>query len=139
HVDAHRSVALIISPYTQRGVVDSTMYTTTGILRTMELILGLEPLSQYDAAAIPAFHAFQNEPVLTAYQHVEPQTSIDEKNSAEAYGASESLAMDWSHPDRIPMGELNRILWRSSKGSESVVPPPVRAAFLRDVKESEDD
>lgn len=139
HVDAHRSVALIISPYTQRAAVDSTMYSTSGMLRTMELILGLEPLSQYDAAATPAFHAFQNGPVLRAYQHLEAKISIEEKNTAEAYGAAESMAMDWTHPDRIPMGELNRILWKSAKGTDSLVPPPVRAAFLQEVREKQDE
>ncbi|MCI0617857.1 hypothetical protein L0244_33210, partial [bacterium] len=57
HVDAHRSVGLIISPYVRKGFVDSTMYTTSGFLRTMELILGIEPMTQYDAAATPAYAA----------------------------------------------------------------------------------
>ena len=61
HVDAHRSVLLAISPFTRRGVVDSTLYTTSGVLRTMELILGLPPMSQYDAAATPMYNAFQTD------------------------------------------------------------------------------
>src|SRR5213078_5416891 len=69
HVDAHRSVALVISPYTKRGAVDSTMYSTSGMLRTMELILGLQPMSQFDAAATPMYQSFQNKPDLTAYRH----------------------------------------------------------------------
>ena len=60
HVDAHRSVLLAISPFIRRGVVDSTLYTTSGVLRTMELILGLPPMSQYDAAATPMYHAFSD-------------------------------------------------------------------------------
>ena len=67
HVDAHRSVALVVSPYTRRGAVDSTLYTTSGMLRTIELILGLPPMSQYDAAATPMYGAFQARPVLTPY------------------------------------------------------------------------
>ena len=58
HVDAHRSIALVASPYVLRGSVDSTLYTTSGMLRTMELILGMPPMSQYDAAATPFYRAF---------------------------------------------------------------------------------
>ena len=61
HVDAHRSPAFVISPFTKRGAVDSTLYTTSGMLRTMELILGLPPMSQYDAAAAPMYNAFQTD------------------------------------------------------------------------------
>ncbi len=61
HVDAHRSVLLVASPWAKRGAVDSTLYTTSGVLRTIELILGLPPMSQYDAAATPMFAAFGRE------------------------------------------------------------------------------
>ncbi len=66
HVDSHRSPAFVISPFTKRGAVDSTLYTTSGMLRTMELILGLPPMSQYDAAATPMYNAFQTTPVRDA-------------------------------------------------------------------------
>ena len=69
HVDAHRTVALAISPYIKRHAVDSTMYSTSSMLRTMELILGLEPMSQFDAAARPMFAAFTPKPDLTPYVH----------------------------------------------------------------------
>ena len=62
HVDAHRTLAFVASPYTKRHTVDSTMYSTSSMLRTMELILGLKPMSQYDAAATPMFNAFQSTP-----------------------------------------------------------------------------
>src|SRR5207249_5813671 len=67
HVDAHRTVALAISPYIKKKSVDSTMYSTTSMLRTMELILGLPPMSQYDAAATPMFNSFTSEPDLASY------------------------------------------------------------------------
>jgi hypothetical protein len=67
HVDAHRSVALVISPFTRRDVVDSTLYTTAGVLRTIELILGLPPMSQYDAAATPLYNAFTTSRTETPY------------------------------------------------------------------------
>ena len=65
HVDAHRTVALVVSPYTKRGFVDSSMYSTASMLRTMELILGLRPMSQFDAAARPMFASFQKNPDST--------------------------------------------------------------------------
>ena len=68
HVDAHRTTAFVISPYTKRGAVDSTMYSTSSMLRTMELILGLKPMSQFDAAATPMFNSFQATPDLRPYQ-----------------------------------------------------------------------
>ena len=55
HVDAHRTIAFVISPYTRRSFVDSTMYSTASMLRTIELILGLKPMSQFDAAAMPMY------------------------------------------------------------------------------------
>src|SRR5437868_5896405 len=67
HVDAHRTTGFVISPYCRRGVVDSTLYTTASLIRTMELILGLPPLTQYDAGATPMFACFGKEPVLTHY------------------------------------------------------------------------
>jgi hypothetical protein len=62
HVDAHRSPALVVSPFVKRRTVDSTLYTTSAMLRTIELILGLPPMSQYDAAATPMYAAFQPTP-----------------------------------------------------------------------------
>ncbi|HEY3121347.1 MAG TPA: alkaline phosphatase family protein, partial [Vicinamibacteria bacterium] len=100
HVDAHRSVAFVLSPYARRGAVDSTLYTTSGMLRTMELILGLPPMSQYDAAASPMYGAFQTTPVLTPYAHREARVSLEEKNDGAAPCAAASAAMDFSEPDR---------------------------------------
>ena len=58
HVDARRTAALVISPYVKRGIIDSTLYSTSSMLRTMELLLGLSPMSQYDAAATPMYASF---------------------------------------------------------------------------------
>jgi len=139
HVDAHRSVAFVISPYVRRGAVDSTLYTTSGMLRTMELILGLPPMSQYDAAATPMYGSFQVTPVLTGYRHRPARVSLDEKNEANAYGAAASMAMNMEEADRAPDLELNEIIWRAVKGAGSSMPPPVRAAFLRPHDEDDDD
>jgi hypothetical protein len=68
HVDAHRSIAFVISPYTKRRTRDSTMYSTSSMLRTIELILGLQPMSQFDLASMPMFKSFQATPDLRPYQ-----------------------------------------------------------------------
>ena len=132
HVDAHRSLGYIISPYTQRkGAVDSTLYTTSGFLRTMELILGLEPLSQYDAAATPAYNAFSLVPNTAPYAAVPPKIDIMEMNDPKAWGAQASAEMDLAEADRAPDLLLNEIVWRSVRGPNSKMPPPVRAAWLK--------
>jgi YVTN family beta-propeller protein len=133
HVDAHRSVALVISPYTRRHAVDSTLYTTAGVLRTMELILGLPPMSQYDASAAPLVRAFQSTPDLAPYLHREARVSTDEKNGTMAWGAAASQAMNLDEADLAPELELNEILWKSVRGAASPMPPPVHAAFVRPV------
>ncbi|MCY2976186.1 MAG: beta-propeller fold lactonase family protein [Planctomycetota bacterium] len=129
HVDAHRTVSLVISPYTKRGYVDSTQYSTVSMIRTMELILGLQPLSQYDAAARPMYDSFTNTPNLSPYSRVEPQIDLYAKNSATAYGADRSLNMDFTEYDRIDDFELNEILWRSVMGVDAPIPPAVRRAL----------
>jgi DNA-binding beta-propeller fold protein YncE len=139
HVDAHRSVALVVSPYTKRGAVDSTLYTTSGMLRTMELILGLPPMSQYDAAATPMYGAFQAKPLLTGYTHRPPRVPLDEMNEPSAWGAAASAAMNLEEADLAPELELNEILWKSVRGADSPMPPPKRAAFVRPVREADED
>jgi len=131
HIDAHRSIALVISPFSHRRVVDSTMYSTSGVLRTMELILGVPPMSQYDAAATPLYNAFQAAADAAPFTRLTPKVSIDEKNEPAAYGAQASLRMDFSAPDLAPEFELNEIIWRSIRGPQSTMPPPVRNAFAR--------
>jgi hypothetical protein len=139
HVDSHRSVALVISPYTRRGAVDSTLYTTSGMLRTIELILGLPPMSQYDAAATPFYNAMQTDPVLTPYAKREARVPLDEKNEPTAWGSAASAAMNLEEADMAPELALNEILWKSVRGSDSPMPPPVRAAFVRPVASGDDD
>ena len=87
HVDAHRTVALAISPYIKRHSVDSTMYSTSSMLRTIELCLGLDPMSQFDAAARPMSHAFTATPDLTPYIHRPARVDLNAKNLSTAWGA----------------------------------------------------
>jgi DNA-binding beta-propeller fold protein YncE len=84
HVDSHRSVLLVASPFARRGAVDRTFYTTSGVLRTIELILGLPPMSQYDAAATPMYNAFAGTPNLAAFRHLDARVPLDERNPASA-------------------------------------------------------
>ena len=133
HVDSHRSVLLVASPFAKRGFVDHSFYTTSGVLRTIELILGIAPMSQYDAAATPLYNAFVGTPNLTAYQKSTPRVAMDEKNLASAFGALESLAMNFGEEDRTPEVLLNEIIWRSVMGPNVPMPPPRRSAFVRPI------
>jgi YVTN family beta-propeller protein len=131
HVDSHRSVLLVASPFAKRGFVDHTLYTTSGVLRTIELILGIPPMSQYDAAATPLVGAFNSIPDLSFFRRRDARIPLDEKNLPSAPGAAASLAMDFSEADRTPEVLLNDIIWRSVKGADSPMPPPRRSVFIR--------
>lgn len=130
HVDAHRSLALAISPFSRRRVVDSTLYTTSSILRTIELVLGLPPMSQYDAAATPLYNAFQATPVAAPFTHVPARIPLDEKNERTAWGADESLRMNLAEADRVPDDLLTAILWHAVKGGSTPLPPIVHASWV---------
>jgi YVTN family beta-propeller protein len=129
HVDAHRTVGLVISPYVRRKAIDSTQYSTVSMVHTIELILGLPPLSQYDAAARPMFASFSARPDVAPYQHLPAQIDVNAVNGPTTYGAARSMKMDFSEYDRINDFELNEILWRSIKGVDAPLPPPVRRAI----------
>src|SRR5262249_24620475 len=130
HVDAHRTVALSISPYSRRSAVDSTLYSTTSMLRTMALILGLRPMSQFDAAATPMFNAFQGHADLRPYAAEAPRVDMTKRNSALAWGGDLSAQMDFTREDAADDQLLNQIIWHSVKGGETPMPPPTRAAFV---------
>ncbi len=130
HVDARRTVGLVVSPYCRRGIVDSTFYTTSALLRTAELLLGLPPMSQFDAAANPMYGSFADAPDLTPYTRLQPTIDLEEKNIATACGARASMAMDFSGPDRTPMFDLNEIVWKSVKGADAQMPLPVHRFHL---------
>ena len=127
HVDSHRSPAYIISPYTRRGTIDSTMYNTTSALRTMELLLGLRPMTVYDASSTPMTRAFAKDAKMGAYTALTPQQPMDERNPAAGTLAARSARMDWDEADEIDDNELNQILWLALKGGTP--PAPVRSLF----------
>ncbi len=124
HVDSHRTTSLVISPYTSRTNLraDHTLYDTAAMVRTMELILGLAPLSQFDANAVPMWRLFTTTPDTTPYTTLAPGTSMSDTNTDASFGASQSAAMDFSEEDRAPSDELNRVIWGSVKGADAPYP-----------------
>ena len=140
HVDAHRSPAYVVGPYVKRSFVDHTMYTTSGMLRTMELILGLPPMTQYDAAATPMWRSFTSKPDLTVFNHLPANINLNErnpKNNAASAMAMLSEKYDGSKEDRVPDLVLNEILWQGIKGKPA--PSPVRAAFIKEQPKKDKD
>ena len=82
HVDTHRTPALLISPYIKRKVVDSTHYSTVSMIRTAGVLLGLKPMSQFDAAAVTMENSFTRKPDFTPYAHIVPTQDLYEMNPA---------------------------------------------------------
>jgi YVTN family beta-propeller protein len=128
HVDSHRSPAFVISAYAKRRAVDSSMYNTTSVLRTIELILGMHPMTHFDAGARPMSASFQPAPDTTPYVAERPRVPLDERNPAASATAARSALLDFSEEDRIDDDELNDILWRAIRGADP--PPPVRSYFV---------
>jgi hypothetical protein len=138
HVDAHRTVALAISPYIRRNTVDSTLYTTSSMLRTMELILGLDPMTQFDAAANPMYASFGKTPDFKPYEALPSLVELNTLNTKLSWGAAESEKMDLTREDAADDLLLGDIVWRSVRGADSPMPAPVRAAYVF-VSPEEDD
>ena len=139
HVDAHRSPAYIAGGFVKRGFVDHTMYSTTSVLRTIELILGIPPMSQYDAAATPMWRCFQSTPDLTGFNAKPLQWDINEKNSVENAWQRKSETFDFSGEDRIPDREFTEVIWKAVRGEHALVPAPKRAAFVKLSDKKDDD
>ena len=114
HVDAHGLNPLVISPYTQTGKVDSTFYDTASMLHTMELILGMKPMTQYDAASVPMVKAFTQNPDFTAFQAEKPTYPIDKKNTEDSPGAQASKSINFTKADHANNEKLNHILWKAT-------------------------
>ncbi len=129
HVDAHRSTAYVVGPYVKRKHIDHTMYSTSGMLRTIELILGMPPMTQYDAAATPMWRCFTSTPDYTPFDHLPANVDLNDKNPANTALSILSEKFDWSKEDAVPDLTFNEILWQGIKGTPA--PSPVRAAFLK--------
>jgi DNA-binding beta-propeller fold protein YncE len=127
HVDSHRSPAWVISPFVKRHTVDSSMYNTTSMLRTMEYLLGLRPLTHFDAGARPLTALFQTAPDAAPYAAEKPHISLTDRNPANAPGAAASRQMDFDDADLNDDDALNDILWRAIR--KDAPPPPTRSFF----------
>jgi YVTN family beta-propeller protein len=139
HVDAHRSTAYVAGGFVKRGFVDHTMYSTSSMLRTMELILGIPPMTQYDAAATPMWRCFTNTINAKPYTAFMPQVNLKDKNTAMNEWQRRSEKFDLSKEDAVPDLEFNVVLWHGLKGSNIPFPGPKRAAFYKPIKKEDKD
>jgi hypothetical protein len=138
HVDAHRTEALVVSPYTRRHFVDSTPYTTCSMLSTMEFLLGMAPLSQFDDAAAPMRNGFRGTPDLAVFDAVPERIDMTERNKPNTRAAAISSRMNFTRADANDDQLFNRVLWAAVRGEGSAVPAPVHAAFVRPMPDDDD-
>jgi hypothetical protein len=140
HVSGYRTTAYCISPYAKRNAVVSTQYNTTSLIRTIEQILGLPVMNQFDASATPMFDCFTEAPDFTPFRAVPNLVPLDQMNPAPAAVADPvlrrdalaSARMNFREVDRAPEDALNRILWRAMKGSQVPYPEWAVAADADD-------
>jgi DNA-binding beta-propeller fold protein YncE len=140
HVDGHRTVALAISPFTRRGSVDHTMYAQQSMVKTIELMLGLRPMSVFDLVATDmraSFVGTGEPPALATYAAVQPKVAIDERNvkASSLHGPARDAAlasarMNFVEPDAAPSEKLNRILWHTAKGWDVPYPGAKHSLFF---------
>lgn len=146
HVSGYRTTAYVVSPYAKRGgEVVSTQYNTTSLIRTMEQILGMKPMNQFDASATPMFDCFTDKPNFTPFKSVptnipintmnpDPKTILDPilRNDAIV-----SATLNFAEIDRAPEDVLNRIIWRSVKGTKIPYPEWAITPYAEDEEEEE--
>jgi DNA-binding beta-propeller fold protein YncE len=130
HVSGYRTTAFVASPYARRKAVVSTQFNTVSIIRTLEQILGLPPMNQFDAAATPMFDCFTDTADFTPFASVpnnvpldqmnpDPKAQVDPQLRRDAYA---SARMNFRQVDRAPEDTLNRILWRAMRGTREPYP-----------------
>jgi YVTN family beta-propeller protein len=122
HVDAHRTEALVISPYTQAGRIDSTFYSTVSMLHTIELIVGVQPMTQFDAGATPMWKSFTTHPNFAPYTAMVPAYPMNTLNGASAPLAAQMAGLSDTQADNMPDQVLNEAIWKSVKGDDSAMP-----------------
>jgi YVTN family beta-propeller protein len=137
HVDAHRSPAYIAGGFVKTGFVDHSMYSTSSVLKTIELILGMQPMSQYDAAANTLWKCFDKTPSHKGFIAKPNQWDLNEKNTKLNLMQRKSEAFNFKKEDSINDHDFNEVLWKGLKGEMAVVPTPKRAAFIR-IKQTKD-
>lgn len=138
HVDAHRSTAYVAGGLVKNGFIDHTHYSTSSMLRTMELILGMSPMSQYDASAEPMWRCFQDSMVHPTFDAVPALVDLSEKNVRDnrrstSYLMDQSEGLDLSKEDRANEQLMNEVLWKYVKGEKSKLPVLRRASWVRSI------
>jgi phospholipase C len=131
HIDAHRSPAFIAGGFVKRGFVDHTAYSTSSVLKTIELILGMQPMSQYDAGATALWRCFDKISNPKGFITKPLQFDINEKNTVRSAMQRKSETFNFKKEDSINDHDFNEVLWKGLKGESALVPAPKRAAFLK--------
>jgi YVTN family beta-propeller protein len=153
HIDGHRTVALLASPYARRGAIDPTFYSQPSMVKTIELMLGLPALSLFDLVApsmSPSFIGAGETPNLAPYSAVVPPQSLTEVNQSvgsitgphaaeRRQAALASARMNFRDPDAAPTERLNRILWHDARGWGTPYPEVRRSLFFPMAVDLEDD
>jgi hypothetical protein len=138
HVDAHRSTCYVAGGYVKKGFVDHTAYTTASLLRTIELILGLPPMSQYDASAVPLWRSMNSTPDHPPFKVRPCLIDLNLKNVAENKWQKKSEKFNFTKEDMINDSEFSEVIWKAVKGFDSNCPPAVHAAFFKSAENEED-
>ncbi len=139
HVDAHRSTTYVAGGFVKKGYVDHTMYSTSSALRTIELILGLPPMTQYDAAAEPMWRCFDTTASHPAFHSTKNLVDLNLKNTEESQLSRLSEKFDFSKEDRVPDNQFTEMIWAAVKGANVPCPAPVHAAFFMPEKQGDGD
>ncbi len=134
HVDAHRSTAYVAGGFVKRHFVDHTMYSTSSVLRTIELFLGIPAMSQYDAAANSMWRCFNKVPDVAGFAALPAQVDLNDKNISENAWQRKSEQFDFAGEDRIPDRAFTEVIWKAVKGLNALVPAPRHAAFVKVVE-----
>ena len=137
HVDAHRTTAYVAGGYVKRGYIDHTPYSTSSMVRTIELILGMAPMSQYDAAATPMWRSFSKTVNTKTFQAIPANVNLNDVNTKDGPLAKKSKTFDFSKEDRVNDFEFSEVIWKGVRGEHSVMPAPKRSAFVRTVDADE--
>ena len=139
HVDAHRSTAYVAGGFVKRNYVDHTAYSTSSMLRTMELILGLSPMSQYDAAAMPMWRSFDSVSKPSDFKAITPNVDLRTKNVVRNEWQRRSELFNFEKEDTNNDVAFNLVLWHGLKGDKIPFPGPTRAAFVYPIIKKDDD
>jgi YVTN family beta-propeller protein len=139
HVDAHRTTAYVAGGYVKRHFVDHSMYSTSSMVRTIELILGMPPMTQYDAAAAPMWRSFTAMPDNAGFASLPSNIDLHEVNPGGTRLAAMARGLNFTEVDRVPDELMNTMLWKAIKGENARTPIPVRAAFVKAANVMDDD